>query len=293
LKHVNNTIIKNIFFIMDIFIKISKILLVFSFFLFVSKVTLNAHEFWIEPSEYINKNNKIEGHLKVGQNFEGMNLMYNTSDFTKFNILSGSKNKKINVKGVLGDIPALNLKAPLNNLLIIYHETNDKYVNYKKLSKFESFVIEKGQRELIDQHFELNYPKENFLESYRRYAKSLIIINGTSGRDKKTGLLFEFILKNNPYELKDDFISARLFYKKKPLKNQKVTIFSKKNQDKLQIFSLVTDKTGSFEFRVEKGRDYLLDSVMIIPKKGDPKKDEPIWHSDWASLTFTIPESNL
>ena len=42
-----------------------------------------------------------------------------------------------------------------------------------------------------------------------------------------------------------------------------------------------------------KGRDYLLDSVIITPKKGDPKKKEPIWHSVWASTTFTIPESNL
>ena len=79
------------------------------------------------------------------------------------------------------------------NLVILYHETNDKFVDYKKFSKFEDFVSEKGHIQLIDQHIELNYPKENFVESYRRYAKSLIVINGISGRDKKTGLLFEFI----------------------------------------------------------------------------------------------------
>ena len=181
----------------------------------------------------------------------------------------------------------------MDNLVILYHETNDKFVDYKKFSKFEDFVSEKGHTQLIDQHIELNYPKENFVESYRRYAKSLIVINGTSGRDKKTGLLFEFVLKNNPYELKDNIISAHLYYKKKPLKNQKVTIFSKKNQGEFKIITLTTDKEGLLEFTVEKGRDYLLDSVIIIPKKGDPKKKEPIWHSVWASTTFTIPESNL
>ena len=272
------------------FIKIRKNLLVFFCYLFTSGSMLNAHEFWIEPLKYINENNEIEAHLKVGQNFEGMTLMYNTSDFTKFNILSGSKNKKIKVKGVLGDVPALNLKSSIDNLVIIYHETNDKFVDYKKFSKFKDFVLEKSHRELIDQHFELNYPSENFVESYRRYAKSLIAIKGTSGRDKKTGLLFEFVLKNNPYELKDNKISAHLYYKKKPLKNQKVTIFSKKNQEEVKIITLVTDKEGSLEFIAEKGRDYLLDSVIITPKKGDPKKKEPIWHSVWASTTFTIPE---
>ena len=278
---------------MNMFIKISKILLVFFCYLFAPGSLLNAHEFWIEPLKYINENNEIKAHLRVGQNFEGMTLMYNTSDFNKFNILSGSKNKKIKVKGVLGDTPALNLKSSIDNLVILYHETNDKFVDYKKFSKFEKFVSEKGHKELIDQHIELNYPKENFVESYRRYAKSLIVINGTSGRDKKTGLLFEFVLKNNPYELKDNIISAHLYYKKKPLKNQKVTIFSKKNQGEFKITTLSTDKEGVLEFTVEKGRDYLLDSVIIIPKKGDPKKKEPIWHSVWASTTFTIPESNL
>ena len=111
LKHIKNNNVKKIFFIMNMFIKISKILLVFFCYLFASGSMLNAHEFWIEPLKYINENNEIEAHLRVGQNFEGMTLMYNTSDFTKFNILSGSKNKKLNIKGILGDIPALYLKS--------------------------------------------------------------------------------------------------------------------------------------------------------------------------------------
>ena len=74
---------------------------------------LNAHEFWIEPLKYINENNEIEAHLKVGQNFEGMTLMYNTSDFTKFNILSGSKNKKIKVKCLLLSFPLLRQELKL------------------------------------------------------------------------------------------------------------------------------------------------------------------------------------
>ena len=219
---------------MNMFIKIRKNLLVFFCYLFTSGSMLNAHEFWIEPLKYINENNEIEAHLKVGQNFEGMTLMYNTSDFTKFNILSGSKNKKLNIKGILGDIPALNLKLSMDNLVILYHETNDKFVDYKKFSKFEDFVSEKGHTQLIDQHIELNYPKENFVESYRRYAKSLIVINGTSGRDKKTGLLFEFVLKNNPYELKDNKISAHLYYKKNLSKIKKSQSLVKKNKRKLK-----------------------------------------------------------
>lgn len=250
---------------------------------------LNAHEFWIEPLKYVNESNVIQAHLKVGQNFEGMSLMYNKSNFTKFKILSGNKNKKINIEGLLGDFPAINLKTSINNLNILYHETTDKYVNYKKFTKFKNFILEKGNKELIEKHSELGHPKENFIESYRRYAKSLVAIKGTSGKDKKTGMLFEFVLKNNPYELEKNRISAHLFYKKKPLKNQKVTVFSKKDA-KINLIKLVTDNNGIIEFQVTNGTVYLLDSVIILPKRGNPKKEEPIWHSLWASTTFAIPK---
>ena len=40
----------------------------------------------------------LEAHLKVGQEFEGMRLMYDPNRFEDFKILSGSKNKSIDVK---------------------------------------------------------------------------------------------------------------------------------------------------------------------------------------------------
>ena len=43
----------------------------------------------------------------------------------------------------------------------------------------------------------------------------------------------------------------------------------------------------------EQGKEYLLDSVVIYPLKSKPDEQEPIWHSDWASTTFLVPENNL
>jgi len=175
----------------------------------------NSHEFWIEPIEYELNNNNLEAHLRVGQDFSGMVLMYNEADFEEFKILSGNKNKKEEVKGIIGDVPALKMQTKLQDLLIVYHETTDKFVNYKKFQKFKDFVIAKGREDLIQEHLNLGYPEEDFNESYRRYAKSLIAVNGSNGTDKKTGLLFEFVLQENPYELDNNKISVTLFYKKK------------------------------------------------------------------------------
>lgn len=257
-------------------------------------IRANAHEFWIEPTQYQLNDDLINAHLRVGQEFQGMVLMYNPQDFKTFKILSGSKNKKEKIKGILGDVPAINITTNLDNLLIIYHETKDKYVDYKKFQKFEDFVNEKGYQHLINTHFEKGFPESNFIESYRRYAKSLITLNGNEGKDKKTGLLFEFVLDQNPYnELNSKQMSGVLYYKKKPLKNNLVTIFSKYKNTKLSIVNTITDDEGKFTFDIEPGREYLLDSVVIYPLKANPEKNEPIWHSDWASTTFLIPENNL
>ena len=270
-----------------------KILYIF-LLLIAYSIRANAHEFWIEPTQYQLNDDLINAHLRVGQEFQGMVLMYNPQDFKTFKILSGSKNKKEKIKGILGDVPAINITTNLDNLLIIYHETKDKYVDYKKFQKFEDFVNEKGYQQLINTHFEKGFPESNFIESYRRYAKSLITLNGSEGKDKKTGLLFEFVLDQNPYtELNSEQMSGTLYYKKKPLKKNLVTIFSKYKNTNLSIVNTITDDKGKFTFDIEQGREYLLDSVVIYLLKADPDKNEPIWHSNWASTTFLIPENNL
>ena len=273
------------------FIQNNLILLIFAL---VNVSMVEAHEFWIEPSDYFFENGILEAHLKVGQEFQGMRLMYDPQRFKTFKILSGSKNKKIDVEGTIGDVPAMNFKPDLKGLLIIYHETVDQLVDYKKFSKFKSFVTEKGYEKLINVHKEKRYPLDNFLESYRRYAKSLVAYNGIEGKDKKTGLLFEFVLSNNPYSLlKDNLIEATLYYKKRPRPENLVTIFIKDEKNEINIKQVLTDDKGRFSFSVKPGQTYLLDSVIILPKKGNHSKKEPIWHSIWASITFAVPKTYL
>ena len=242
---------------MSPYIKFLKNNLVISLGFILSTSNIQAHEFWIEPSDYFLQNENLEAHLKVGQEFEGMRLMYDPNRFEDFKILSGSKNKSIDVKGTIGDVPAINFKPDLEGLLIIYHETEDQLVNYKKFSKFKSFVTEKGYEKLIVAHQERNLPLENFIESYRRYAKSLVAYNGIEGKDKKTGLLFEFVLSHNPYgELKDNMVEATLFYKKRPYPQNLVSIFSK-NENNISLYQVLTDDKGRFSFSINPGSTVL------------------------------------
>jgi hypothetical protein len=122
----------------------------------------------------------------------------------------------------------------------------------------------------------------------------LIAYNGIEGKDKKTGLLFEFVLSDNPYdELKDNIVEATLFYKNRPYPRNLVSIFIKNKSNKINLYKVLTDDKGRFSFSIKPGDTYLLDSVILTPKKGNPTKKEPVWHSIWASTTFSVPKTHL
>ena len=53
-----------------------KILYIF-LLLIAYSIRANAHEFWIEPKQYQLNDDLINAHLRVGQEFQGMVLMYN------------------------------------------------------------------------------------------------------------------------------------------------------------------------------------------------------------------------
>ena len=66
---------------MSPYIKFLKNNLVISLGFILSASNIQAHEFWIEPSDYFLQNENLEAHLKVGQEFEGMRLMYDPNRF--------------------------------------------------------------------------------------------------------------------------------------------------------------------------------------------------------------------
>ena len=99
---------------------------------------LKAHEFWIEPTQYTPSDNQLEGHLRVGQNFDGMALMYNENDFETFKILSGTKNKKFDVSGIIGDVPALDVQS---KFLILLSCTTRRKINLWIIKNFKSLKI--------------------------------------------------------------------------------------------------------------------------------------------------------
>ena len=251
----------------------------------ISKISL-SHEFWIDPENYhLSNNEKVIANIFIGENFEGSPIPF-TKEYFKIAFLH-SKDGKSKIKGRLGDIPALNIKKMSKGLNVIQIESVTKYVEYKKLVKFEIFTREKGYPNLAQKHKENNYP-DNFFESYKRYAKSLISVDNFNGSDVDTNMELELIFLDNPLKNLNESKRILLEYKNKILADHKVSIMSFNNgYFKKEYFR--TNEAGYFDFLFKKDTKYLIESVVIIKGSNKKKDNYAKWHSLWTSYTLKTP----
>ena len=188
----------------------------------------------------------------------------------------------------MGDFPALNIKEMFTGLNVIQVESKMNYINYKGLLKFEVFSRKKGYRNLVDIHKEKNYP-DNFIESYKRYAKSLVSVDSFDGNDVDTNMELELIFLDNPLKNLKESKRVLLEYQNKILIDHQVSIMSL-NGDNFKKEFLKTNNEGYFEFFFKKGTKYLIDSVVIIEGSNKKKDKYAKWHSLWASYTLKTPD---
>ena len=252
----------------------------------ISKISL-SHEFWIDPENYNLKNKDIiTAGVFIGDNFEGYQIAFSREYFKNLNLFSN--NKKIKIQGRLGDFPALNIKKTYKGLNIIQIESQMNYVNYENLTKFEVFSRQKGYSNLADKHRKNNYP-ESFVESYKRYAKSLVSVETFDGNDVDTNMELELIFLDNPLKNLKKSKRVLLEYQNKILTDHKVSLMSFNNGYFRKEY-VKTNNDGYFEYFFKNDTKYLIESVVIIEGSNKKKHNYAKWHSLWTSYTFRTPD---
>ena len=260
-------------------------------FLLVSTSQLSAHEFWLEPINYkIEVGKALRAHEKVGQEFKGNKYAYLASSYESLDLTIGDKSRA--VKSRLGDMPAVSEVVNEEGLAILSAVTTPSDVTYKTWEKFSDFIKSKGLDWVLAEHKKRKLPENNFTESYRRYAKSVIKVGHGKGSDRALGLTFEWVLETNPYSSSkngdDKAIKAQLLWKGKPHPDAYVTVFNKLNGEIIKS-ELITDSEGRVEIPRAKGGQFLVNAVrmMVAPDKMKAEKNA-IWESRWASITYEI-----
>jgi hypothetical protein len=76
-----------------------------------------------------------------------------------------------------------------------------------------------------------------------------------------------------------------------PIANAQIEVFERAADGTVNIFKLTSDEMGYAMIPVRKGHDYLLDHVVLTEVKDQADHANGVyWQSDWAALTFSVPE---
>jgi uncharacterized GH25 family protein len=245
------------------------------------KIKAHAHELWLEPINF-NFNNKelFKTNINIGQDFMGSPFGFYSPN--KKSLYLENRNKITQLSQRDGDFPAIQMLISEQGFHILNYETNNEFLKYDSVEKFEDFIKEQGLQSTIDKFDKNKIPTEN----YRRFAKVLITDGNKGFFIQKPKLDFEIIALNTPYELKNSFFKFQLFEKKKPLGNWQITIFSK-DENNTYKEKIKTNLNGVGKIRTIKNRTYLLSAVKLdranYLQKLQFKSD---WLSLWASLVI-------
>ncbi|WP_292284743.1 DUF4198 domain-containing protein [Marivita sp.] len=251
--------------------------------------TATAHEFWIEPGAYqVETGATMVAHLRVGENFGGIEQSYLPRNFERFDRRCGDMQSE--VPGRAGDRPAMSMEAPGDGLCVIIHQTRDYSLTYREWQKFVNFVEHKDFEAVLDEHLSRGLPRDGFRERYSRFAKSLIAVGDGAGADIEAGMRTEIVAEANPYtDPLDDGFPVRVLFNGEPRADAQVELFAKSADGAVEITLHRTDMDGRVNLPVRPGMSYLADAVLLLPLS--PQTDTaPVWESLWASLTFAVPE---
>ena len=256
----------------------------------LSTVAAKAHEFWLSPDAYsVSVEDVMQVRRQIGSGMKGAALSYLPADIARFEVVQGDVVRPVTAR--MGDNPALVMAAEADGLAVAGHETTDSRLTYKEFAIFERFVAHKDFKTALADHKARGLPQFGFQETYRRYAKSLIAVGSGAGADRAMGLKIEIVAQANPYT---DDLSAGMpllvLLDGAPRADVQVELFQTAPDGTVTSTMHRTDAAGRVVVPVLPGMEYMADNVDLRPLANDDPTVGPVWHSDWASLTFRTPD---
>lgn len=255
----------------------------------VSTLAANSHEFWLSPEDYtISDADVMQVRLRVGSDMKGVPLPYLPGDIARFEVVQGDTARPVTAR--MGDNPALVMEAGAEGLAVVVHETMDARLTYSDFAVFQRFVAHKDFRTALADHAARGLPETGFSETYRRYAKTLIAVGAGAGADRVMGLKIEIVAGANPYT--DDLAGGMpllVLLDGAPRPDVQVELFETAPDGSVTSTMHRTDAEGRVTVPVRAGMEYMADNVDLRALPNDDPAAGPVWHSDWASLTFRTP----
>ncbi|MGR3491017.1 MAG: DUF4198 domain-containing protein [Shimia sp.] len=252
-----------------------------------------GHEFWISPQAYtVEVGEPVLADIRVGQGFKGGAHAYFPRQTTRYDI--ATPDGVVTPDATLGDRPGVQPGALPEGLNVVVFETTDSRLTYREWHKFINFVEEKALEvdgvDGITAHRARDLPETGFVETYRRYAKSLVAVGNGEGADSPVGLRTEIVALANPYtDDLTDGLPIQVLLDGAPRADAQVELYAKaigaEGDFEADLTVLTTDAEGRVTLPVTPGMAYMADAVVL-----EEGEDDAAWHSLWANLTFAVPQ---
>ncbi|MCF2903991.1 DUF4198 domain-containing protein [Octadecabacter sp. CECT 8868] len=252
---------------------------------------LVAHEFWIEPLAFqIQPDARMQGQLRNGEDFSGVEQAFLPRRIDRFTVSAGMQ--QATVENRIGARPALDMDPLSEGLNIVSYSARLSRITYTEWEKFLRFAEHKDFVDVEARHDARGLPREDFTEGYWRFAKSLIGVGHSVGRDYRVGLAVEFVTLDNPYtDPLSDGLRVQLFFLADTVADGQVELFEKAPDGTVNITYHRTDANGIATLPVQAGHSYLVDHVVLQePSEALAAQADIEWETLWAALTFGVPE---
>ena len=260
-------------------------------FIFLLILPALAHEFWLEPQQYIfSRAEEINIRFRVGEAFTSDNWKGNRD---KVNEL------KLYYADIVDDLSDALTEDEGDSLQFSIHEEGTAMVTFNNINsfieleaeKFNAYLIEDGLQSAIDYRQQQNETDSMGRELYQRSVKTIVQVGAlkTTVYKKQTNLPIDIIPLSHPYQLKDgDTLTVKVLFKGEPLVNTKIRTWHKL-PGTVTDTSLMSNEKGEISFPVTTSGEWMVSCVTMIRITDDPHAQ---WQSYWGSLTWGYTGKN-
>lgn len=249
-----------------------------------------AHEFWLEPQQYLfSRADEISIRFRVGENFTGNNW---TGNRQKINTL------KLYYADITDDLSDALSDDEGDSLQFSIHEEGTAMIAFNSsnalieldAAKFNAYINEEGLYNAIDLRKQRNETDSIGREYYQRSVKTIVQVGAlkTNIYKKQTSLPVDIIPLSHPYQLKNgDSITVQVLFKGEPLSNAKIRTWHKLPTG-VTSNSYSSNSKGEIRFPVTNSGEWMVSCVNMIhyPKGTGEIQPATIWQSYWGSLTW-------
>jgi uncharacterized GH25 family protein len=266
-----------------------------SFFLsifFITVLPVLAHEFWLEPQQYIfSRGQEINIRFKVGEGFMGENWKGNQEKINFLHLYYGDvidSSASEHITDEKGDSLQFSMYEE-GTMMVVFNNVNS-FIELEP-KQFTDYLIEDGLTNAIDYRKEHNETDSMGRELYQRSVKTIIQVGDvkTDSYKKQTALPIDIIPQSNPYMISGaQEMKMKILFQKKPLPNQKIRVWHKM-PDGVTDSTYTSNANGEISFTAEPKGEWMVSCVKMIRLENDSSAQ---WQSYWGSCTWGYTKSS-